>query len=520
MKIYQISDTEILFVLKGHYTYQLMISAHSSYNRIHITDRSYPTRTTPSNFIMILRKYLEGGVITSIQQVGLDRYLVINVSSRNELGDRITLELYVELMGKYANIILVHNGKIIDALKHIPPFENTIRTIQPGAKFVPTAPQANKLDPFEIDDVRDDENLFEKLTGFSPLLSSEFTYRLQKQSYKEIIEEIKQSDKVYITQTAKETLFHCIPLTHLSDSYEEYEICAGLDHIYFTKEEKERIRQITGDLFKFTRKEINKYTKKVDNLMASLEEALDCDKYRNYGDLIFANMNKITKGNKSVTLEDFEGNTITIPLDPKLDAKGNGKKCFQKYHKLSTGQKYINEQIDIATENLNYITQLQQQLEMADFKSAGEIRAELEANGFMKAKVTKFRSKKPQEPNYSKFEFNDKTILLGKNNIQNDFITFKKSSRYDMWFHVKDGTGAHLTINTENPTEEEIRFCAMLAGYFSKQRESSSIPINYTLVKNLKKIPSSKLGKVIMKEYKTIYIDIDKQLIKKYVKES
>lgn len=519
MKIYQISDTEILFILKGHYHYQLMISAHSSYNRIHLTDRSYPTRTTPSNFIMLLRKHLEGGVITSIQQEGLDRYLVIEVASRNELGDRVFLQLYVELMGKYANLILVSDGRIIDALKHIPPFENTIRTIQPGAKFVPTAPQKNKLDPFSIHEVSTDENLFEKLTGFSPLLSAEFTYRLQKQSYDDIIQEIRNSDKVYITSTSKETLFHCLPLTHLSKPYEVYEICQGLDHIYFAKEEKERIRQITGDLFKFIRKEINKYTKKIDLLNASLEEALDCDQYRYYGDLVYANLQLIHKGDKAVTLQDFQDQTVTIPLDPKLDGKGNGKKFFQKYRKLSTGQKYINEQLQLAKEHLSYFVQLQQQLEISDFKTASEIRIELENLGFLKAKNTKYRNKKPQEPNYTKVDYNGKTILIGKNNIQNEYVTFKKSSRYDYWFHVKDATGAHVTINSDQPTEQEIRFCAMLAAYFSKLRDSSSIPVNYTLVKNLKKIPNSKIGKVTMSQYKTIYIDIDKALLQTHLKE-
>ncbi len=517
-KIYQISDTEILLVCKGHYNCQLIISAHSSYNRIHVTDRQYPTRTTPSNFIMVLRKHIEGGVITSIKQVDLDRYLIITVSSRNELGDRVSLDLYVELMGKYANVILVHNDRIIDALKHIPPFENTIRTIQPGAKFTVTAPQANKVNPFEINDIANRENLFMQLTGFSPLLADEVVYRLNNnQSYTSIMDTISNSDKMYITKVKNDELFHCIPLTHLSDNYEEYGICEGLDYLYFSKEERERIRQITGDLFKFTRREINKFTKKIDTLMASLEQALDCDKYRLWGDLIFANLDKIQKGFKSITVEDWDGNPITIPLDEKLDSKGNGKKMFTKYHKLSVGQKYINEQIDIATENLQYFQLIQSQLEMADFKTASEIRTELENHGYLKKKAVKGKPKKQVEPNYTKLSIEDKTILIGKNNIQNDFITFKKASRYDYWFHVKDSSGSHLVINSDNPTEDEIRLCAMLAAYHSKLRDSSSIPVNYTLIKNLKKIPDSKLGKVIMKEYKTIYIDIDKKLLSNYI---
>lgn len=518
VKIYQISDTEVLFMLKGYYSLQLMVSTHSSYNRIHFTDKKYPTRAIPSNFIMLLRKYLEGGIITSLQQAGLDRYLIIKVNNRNDIGDKIQLELYVELMGKYANIILVHEGKIIDALKHIPPFENTIRTIQPGAKFTVTAPQKGKIDPFSIDDISQFDNLSATLTGFSPLLADEVLYRLKCQSFKEIMDEIKNSDYLYLTETNDQQYFHCIALTHLNAPYQKYEICQGLDHLYFAKEEKERIRQITGDLFKFTRKEINKFTKKIDNLTNSLNEAIDCDKYKEYGQLLYANLDKVAKGLKEVTLLDFDGKEVTIPLDSKLDGKGNAKKHFTKYHKLSVGKKYIQEQLEIAKENLNYFNIIQQQLEMCDFNSAKEIRQELELAGYLKADTRKGRLKKPTEPNYTKINYNDHIILLGKNNIQNDFITFKKASRIDYWFHIKDASGAHVIISSDHPNEDEIRTCAMLAAYYSKFRNSSSIPINYTQVKYLKKIANSKLGKVIMKEYKTIYIDIDEEKIKKLLK--
>ena len=264
-KIYQISDTEILFILYQQKKFQLMVSCHSSYNRIHLTEREYPTRNNPSNFIMLMRKYLEGGTITSIEQAGLDRYLVISVANRNEIGDRITIDVYVELMGKYANLILVSDGRIIDALKRIPPFENTKRTIHPGARFKVTESQPDKIDPFSIDHVSDSDNLFEKLIGFSPLLSDEVRYRLNHgQTYTEILKQIDESDQVYVSAN---DMFHCIPLTHLNIPYVSYPICEGLDEIYFAREERERIRQQTGDLFKFTRREIKKCETKIQRLI-------------------------------------------------------------------------------------------------------------------------------------------------------------------------------------------------------------------------------------------------------------
>ncbi len=515
-RIYQISDTEVLFILKRHQKYQLMISCHSSYNRIHLTDYQYPTRSTPSNYIMILRKYLEGGSVKSIQQAGLDRYLTITISNRNEIGDRINLELYVELMGKYANLILIKDGKILDALKHIPPFENTRRIIHPGITFKPTESQDDKIDPYSIEEIKSNENLFEKLVGFSPLLSNEFHFRMNRgQSYKEILDFIDNSSKIYISKINDQELFHCLPLTHLKTEPVEMEICSGLDFIYFSKEERERIRQQTGDLFKFTRKEIKKQENKIIKLEEALEEALNCDIWRRYGDALYANSGTETKGLTSITLKDWNDDSLTIPLDPKLDLKGNAKKCFQKYRKGSSGQKYISEQLQQAQANLEYFQLLQQQLEQADFNSAAEIRQELEDNGFLRNKKSLKKKKKNEEPHYTKISFNDKLIYVGKNNIQNDFITFKKSSRIDTWFHVKDLTGAHVVITTQTPNEEEIRLCAQLAAYFSKARQSSSIPVNYSLVKNLKKIPGNKLGMVSMKEYNTIYIDVDEDYITK-----
>ncbi len=514
-KIYQISDTEILFNLYAQKKYQLMVSCHSSYNRIHLTERNYPTRNNPSNFIMIMRKYLEGGTITSIKQAGLDRYLTISVANRNEIGDRITLDIYVELMGKYANLILVSDNKIIDALKRIPPFENTKRTIHPGARFKVTESQSGKIDPFTIDEVNDSDNLFEKLVGFSPLLSDEVRYRLNNgQSYKEILHEIDSSDRVYISSN---DMFHCIPLTHLKKPYVSYPICEGLDEIYFSKEEKERIRQQTGDLFKFTRREIKKIETKIQRLEDSLEEARNCDIWRQYGDALYANMDKVVKGMTTVTLTDYSGNELTIPLDAKLDVKGNARKCFQKYRKGSTGQKYIVEQLDVARENLSYFNLIQQQLEQADFRTAREIRQELEKNGYIRRKKVRAPKKKQSEPQYLKIPFNEKFIYVGKNNIQNDYITFRKAGRVDTWFHVKDIHGAHVVITTSHPTEEEIRLCAQLAAWYSKARESSSIPVNYTLIKHIKKIPGSKLGLVSMSEYNTIYIDINEEYLRNFV---
>lgn len=518
-RIHQISDTEILFNIKAKERCQLMISLHSSYNRIHLTNREYPSRNEASNFIMVLRKYLEGGVITSIHQPNYDRYLVINISSRNSLGDKVDYQLYVELMGKYANLILVYQDKIIDALKRIPPFENNKRIIVPSAVFKVTDPQLDKINPDDVEKLDRYDNLFETISGFSPLISNEFYYRINNNvSFQDVFNEVKKSNKMYIYFINDEVYFHCIELKHLNSKPIVMDIFEGLDYLYFTKEEHERIRQITGDLFKFTRREIKKYQQKIDRLNMAMQEALDCDKYRLYGDLLFANQNINTKGVSSVELTDFMGNRVVVPVDGKLDAKANGRKAFVKYKKQTTSINYIQQQLDLTQNNLDYFNMIQSQLETADFASATEIRTELENYGFLtKKKDNRNKSKKSQEPHFQTIFYNDSIIMIGKNNIQNDFITFKKARKEDTWFHCKENHGAHVVINKKDLNEQEIRLCAMLAAYYSPNKDSGSIPVNYTAIKNLKKIPGNKLGKVIMNEYKTIYIDIDLELIKQYI---
>ena len=519
-RIHQVSDTELLFQLRHERTkYQLLISAHSLYNRINITNLNYPTPEIPSNFIMLLRKYLEGGLLVNITQGGLDRYLDLEISTYNELGDKILCHLYVELMGKYANVILVNNeGKIVDALKRIPPFENNKRIIQPGARFTFAQPQPNQKNPFNETSYDENIPLTTQFEGFSPLLSKEIEYRVHNgQTFSEVMQEIENSEALYITEHKNQTYFHCIPLLQFESENKQYPLQEGLDHLYYDKEEKDRIRQQPGDLFKFVRREIKKHTSKISKLEDALEEALNSDHWKEKGDLLYTYQYQVKKGMTQIILPSFTtGEDIVIPLDPKLDAKQNAKKCFQKYTKGRNGKIYIQEQIDLANNELEYFKNIEYQLTVANFNDAKEIQQELAQNGYVKAQVSKIRKKKKDvAPNFNTLTSpNGYPIHYGKNNLQNEYISFKKANRTDLWFHVKDMHGSHVILQCEQPQEEDIRFTAMLAAYYSSGRNSSSIPVNYCPVKNLKKIPGGKTGMVTMSSYKTIYIDITPEFIK------
>ncbi len=522
VKINNISDTEILFQCKGKEKCQLLISAHSQYNHINLTEKDYPIPYEPLNFTMLLRKYLENGLIVSISQDGMDRYLCFEISGHDELGEKCTNRLYVELMGKYANIILVdQNNRIRDALKRIPPFENQRRTIQPGAEFTKT-PSQEKKDPFTCFDYDPDQSLVDQFDGFSPLLAKEVSFRLHNnESFEDIMKEIKASDRLYVYENKGQFVFHLIPLKHLEKEGTVMELMKGMDEIYYLQGLKQSIRQQTGDLFKFVRKEIKKNTQKKAKLEEALAEARDCDRWRQYGDLLFANQNRNVKGMEEITLTDFDGITeVKIPLDKRYDARSNARLCFKKYNKFKSGQIHIQRQIDLCEQEIAYFQSLDEQLEHADFKDAEEIREELGNYGYIKTRTRRnVRKKKKDSPlNWLEIKLEDGSVIyVGKNNRQNEQLTFRKASRNDLWFHAQGYHGSHTILHTADADEQKIRLAAMLAAYYSKARQSSSIPVQYTPVSNVKKIPEAKAGMVRISTYKTIYMDIDKDILSKYI---
>ena len=519
LKIQQISDAELLFTLRTQKGNQkLMISLHSVYNRIHFTQQSYTTMETPGNFTMLLRKLIDGGIIRSCKQLGLDRILHMIVEARNEMGDIHSYHFYIELMGKYANLVLVgEDNRIIDALKRIPPFENNRRTILPGAQFTLPAPHKHKQNPYQHGPFLKEESLTKQFHGFSPLLSKEVQYRMhQGEEFDDIMQKIAASDTLYISDIKDQMYFHCIPLTHLEGTYRTYLLMKGMDILFYHKEEKVRIKQQSGDLFKAVRKELHKNTSKLPKLEASLEEAMDCEKYREYGDLLFAYMHTIEK-TAQITLPSFENEAmVTIPIDMRYDLKQNANRYYQKYHKFKRAQNILSEQIHLCQQEIEYFETLEIQLEQASMQDAMEIREELSKQNYIKPLKTRIRKKKKQElPHFETFQFDDITIYVGKNNLQNDYVTWKLARKQDTWLHVKDLHGSHVIITTDHPDEATLRNAAMLAAWYSQGRYSSSVPVNYCLVRQLKKIPGNKGSLVSLSNYKTIYIDPDANYIQK-----
>ena len=493
-KIYQISKYELLFQVRANRkNYQLLISSHPMYARVQLTSLTYPTPEAPNPLTMLFRKLLEGGYIKEIEQIDLDRILKITFACHNELGDAIEYILYIEIMGKHSNIILVgKNNKIIDCIKHISPSMNTERFLQPGALYQ-LPPMVEKLNPFTSDFVEDSQ-LTKIYQGMAPILSKEILYRIdQGEDFKDVIE-----------------------LTHLQGITTKYALFDGLDLHFNEIDQKERIKQQTSNLLKFIQNEYQKNTTKLKKLKATLEDSENSDDYRIKGDLLYASLHLMQKGMTSVEVDNYYDNTkMKITLDPKLDPKANAQKYYQKYQKAKNSINVLHQQIELTEKEIDYFDSLITAMSQASYYDALEIKEELENEGYLKKKKQRNTIRKKKIPQFQKYLTKDGIeIDIGKNNLQNDYLTFKYAHRYDMWFHAKDMPGSHVIVKAQDLDEYTIRLAAKIAAYYSKGKNSSSVPVNYTLVKTLKKPAGSKPGKVILDNYKTIYIDPDDEFLK------
>lgn len=520
-KIYCISKNEILMTIRSQGTNKkLLVSIHPMYARLQLTSLSYPTPDFPSSLTMLLRKHLEGGYIFNIEQIQLERIVHMEIAGRNELGDAVVYHVYVEIMGKHSNFVLTYDdGKIIDCLKRISPSVST-RILQPGAIYS-LPPLISKINPFETSENKVTENFTKVYQGFSPELSNEIEYRLNKgESFKEIMKMIKESQSLYIHKINDKEYFHIIPLTYLSHSYHEYSLSEGLDKHFDLIDQKDRIKQQTSDLSKYIQNEYSKNINKLNKLEKSLFDSQNSEELKLKGELLYASLHLIQKGMKSIDVENYyDGHLLTIELDEKLDGKGNAKKYFQKYTKAKNSIQFINEQIEKTKEEIQYFDSLMVAMENATYYDALEIKEELENQGYLKKKKIKQLPKKKNKPHIETYLTKDNIIIyIGKNNIQNDYLTFHLANKNDIWFHVKDMPGSHVVVHSEQLDEYTIRLASKIAAYYSKGKKSSSVPVNYTSIKTLKKPNGKKPGQVILDHYKTIYIDPDETFLDEITK--
>lgn len=525
------NDTIIMVVRQNRKNHQLLLSIHPSFSRLQITDKKYDNPFNPPMFARVFRKHLEGGFIENIRQIGNDRRVEIDIKSKDEIGDTMHRTIILEIMGKHSNLILVdENRKIIEGFKHLTPNTNQYRTVMPGFEYE-APPSQNKLNPYEIsgqealkyidfNSGKISKQLLNSFEGFSPLITNEIVSRRQfmtqdtlPEAYDEVMAETQLSPTPVFHknhETGKED-FYFMKLNQFYDDVVEYDSLNDLlDRYYDARGERERVKQRANDLVRFVQQQLQKQQNKLSKLIDEYESAKDKETQQLYGELITANIYRIKQGDESVTaLNYYTGEEVTIPLNPTKSPSVNAQYYYKQYNRLKTREHELDHQIQLTKENIDYFSNIEQQLEHITVDDIDDIRDELANQGFMKQRKNTKKKKNAQIQLQTYRSSDGDTILVGKNNKQNDYLTNKKAQKSHIWFHTKDIPGSHVVILNDSPSDETIKEAAMLAGYFSKAGNSGQIPVDYTEIRNVHKPSGAKPGFVTYDNQKTLYATPD-----------
>ncbi|WP_343753485.1 Rqc2 family fibronectin-binding protein, partial [Lentibacillus halophilus] len=532
-KIYQPTETELVFTVRSQgENHSLLMSIHPVYARTHLTGDTYRNPKEPPMFCMLLRKHLSGAVLESIDQYGMERIITFTIQARNEIGDQTTKKLVIELMGKHSNIMLIDDdkGHILDSMKHISAAQNRYRTILPGHSYK-LPPSQNKWNPLDMNGdmfIRKldfnagkmEMQIVRILTGFSPFIASELVHRARLggvDTYREAFEQLQQfiNDNQYVPAIyhGNRDDFHVLPITYWTGTSATL---AGtnemLDEFYSGKAERDRVKQQAKDLYQFIKSEQDKNKRKLKKHEQTLAKSEDAEIYQKLGELLTAHMHMVRPGDSEVTVTDYydpEQQSMTIELNPDKTPSENAQWFFKRYQKLKTSKKKVQQEITKTHNEFAYLDQLLQQMDTAREDDIEEIRDELREEGYIK-KQKQGKKKKTQKPAPETFTATDgTTILVGKNNKQNEYVSMKLAHRDDIWLHTKDIPGSHVLIRSREPSEETLFEAARLAAYFSKAQESSSVPVDYTRIRHVKKPNGAKPGYVTYDNQKTLFVTPD-----------
>lgn len=542
-KIYQPEMDELNIVIKlpkteerGRGTVRLLLSASASLPLVYLTEDNKQNPMTAPNFCMLLRKHIGSGRIVGISQPGFERIIEFRISHLDELGDLREKKLIVEIMGKHSNIIFTdEDNKIIDSIKHIGAQISSVREVLPGRQYE-FPPNQEKCSPYDVDEKCFQEvimkkptslakAIFSSITGFSGVIGQEICFRAGldgdmataslsvEEQYrlfdvlKAFIEEIQAEHfaPVIYEENGVPKEFSAVPLSMYQDlqQIQEASISRVLYQYYAKKEAVTRMRQKSYDLRRIVTTAIERTSKKYDLQLKQLKDTDKRDKYRIYGELINTYGYSVEPGAKSfTTINYYDGEEITIPLDATISALENGKKYFAKYNKLKRTYEALSTLIEETKAELDYLLSVQTAMDIAvteaDLK---ELKQELIAAGYIRGKggaSKKVRSEKSKPFHYvSSDGFH---MYVGKNNLQNDELTFKFANAGDMWFHAKQMPGSHVIVKLEGASElpdSTYEEAGRLAAYYSSGKEAPKVEIDYTKRGQLKKPPGAKPGYVI-----------------------
>ena len=561
-KVHQPEDDElVLHIRNNKENHKLVLSSSASNPRAYLSlnyKKENPLKAPM--FCMLFRKHIQGGVITNISQVGFERIIKISVESYDELKEKTTKEIIIEIMGRHSNIILIHSedSKIIDSAKRIPPSISRVRQILPGQTYVlpPSQDKLNPLDSINFDLFKSEllnfsgnisKSIYSKFLGISPTIAKEICFRADISDFMDVSEikdeqvsliykefnslftNIKNnmySPSIVIDKKVDKVIdFSCLTLSmydYLS-FIEDNSMSKVLEDYYYTKDIKDRIHQRSSDLRKSITIKLDRLYNKLKKQEDELANTDNAHLYKEKGELITSYIYMIEKGMDKIEVANFydpECKNVVIELNKNLTPSENAQKLFKRYAKMKTAKIELTSQIELSYDEIDYLENIVLSINNCEnIAELNDIREELGKEGYLKLQ-NKGKNKKEIKSTTQPLEFISSDgfkILVGKNNKQNDNLTLKIASNDDMWMHTKNIPGSHVIIKTENKDipEQTLLEAGMLAAFYSKSRMSSQVPVDYTLRKNIKKPNGSKPGMVIYETNNTIYVTPSEELVAK-----
>ena len=520
-KINQPFEQELVLQIRSNrQSHRLLLSAHPVFGRVQLTQTTFENPAQPSTFIMVLRKYLQGALIESIEQVENDRIVEMTVSNKNEIGDHIQATLIIEIMGKHSNILLVDKSshKILEVIKHVGFSQNSYRTLLPGSTYI-APPSTESLNPFTVKD----EKLFEILqTQETTAKNLQSLFQGLGRDTANELENILVSDKLstfhnFFNQETKpcltETSFSPVPFANqVGEPFAN--LSDLLDTYYKDKAERDRVKQQASELIRRVENELQKNRHKLKKQEKELLATDNAEEFRQKGELLTTFLHQVPNDQDQVTLDNYYTNQpITIALDKALTPSQNAQRYFKRYQKLKEAVKYLTELIEETKATILYLESVETVLNQAGLEEIAEIREELIQTGFIRRRQREkiHKRKKPEQYLAS----DGKTIIyVGRNNLQNEELTFKMARKEELWFHAKDIPGSHVVISGNlDPSDEVKTDAAELAAYFSKGRLSNLVQVDMIEVKKLNKPTGGKPGFVTYTGQKTLRVTPDPEKI-------
>lgn len=549
-KIYQPEGDELLITIHNNKdNYQLLLSANSNYPRAHLVRQTKKNPESPPMFCMLLRKKLIGGNIESIRQVAFDRILEITITSRDELLETTHHRLIVEIMGRHSNIILLEDDIITDSIKRINKFISSYREVLPGRTYI--APPMTKLDyrqcsPKEfVEALIQQENrslqkaLMDNFQGISKLAATELATRAgldPKTPIGQIPEALLENLLGQLDALVSNPEFGLYFEKGMIKDFSAFQCSAYqmlekivypdmstlLEDFYLGRDTQQRIKQRAASFHQTIANKLERDYNKLNHLLEDQRNAESADLSKLYGDILYANLYNLQEKTTHAELENYlDGTKVDIPLDIRYTPAENAKRYYDKYNKQKRAMSYIGQQLEKTREEIYYLESILDSVEKcSSVDELKEIRDELVETGFIKAGKKNLKKKQQQETSAPMTYHSSEgfVILVGKNNKQNDALTTKTAAKEDLWFHVKDIPGSHVIVRTDGkkPGDETLLEAGMLAAYYSKGKDSSNVPVDYALVKHVKKPKGAKPGMVIYTDNKTIYVTPEKTAIKSF----